>query len=169
MENTGFDIVILILRIAFIFVLYFFIFLVVRVITREFNNPSQVRRSSYANDSGYVATPEPVAPPLNPSTGVPGRLVVTQTGNASTVRAGMVFNLQPVTPLGRRPDNVIILDDNYVSSQHSLIALRDGAWWLSDVASTNGTFLNEQPLTQPSQLNYGDVVGIGRVRLRLEP
>lgn len=168
MENTVFDVIILVLRIAFIFVLYFFIFLVVRVITREFNSSTR-RRSAYPSDNVYSQEIPLVAPPVNPNTGVPGRLVVTTTGNATTVRPGMVFELQPVTPLGRRPDNAIVLDDNYVSNQHSLIALRDGAWWLSDVASTNGTLLNEQALTQPHILNVGDVVGVGRVRLRLEP
>lgn len=168
MGNTFFDIVILILRIALVFVLYFFIYLIVRVITREFNASSK-RRSAYPAETVYPPQEAFVAPPLNPSTGVPGRLVVTAAGNASTVRPGMVFQLQPVTPIGRRPDNVIVLNDDFVSGEHSLIALRDGNWWLSDVASTNGTTLNEQQLQQPAQLKWGDVVGVGRVRLRLEP
>lgn len=166
--NQLFDIIILLLRIAFIFVIYFFIYLVVRVITREFNSSAR-RRSAAPAEADYAQREQVVAPPVNPSTGVPGRLVVINSGNATMVRPGAVLALQPVTPLGRRPDNAIILDDNFVSSQHSLIALRDGNWWLSDVASTNGTLLNEKVIQQPQKLNWGDVIGVGGVRLRLEP
>lgn len=165
--NQFFDIIILLLRIALIFVIYFFIYLVVRVITREFNSSAR-RRTAYPEPE-YVQQERMAVPPLNPTTGAAGRLVVIDSGNATTLRPGAVLALQPVTPIGRRPDNAIILDDNFVSSQHSLIALRDGSWWLSDVASTNGTFLNDKQIQQPQKLNWGDVIGVGGVRFRLEP
>ena len=75
----------------------------------------------------------------------------------------------PIMPIGRLPGNALVLDDDYVSSEHALLAWREGRWWLSDVASTNGTFLNGQPVTRPVQVNWGDVIGVGGVRLRLEP
>ena len=165
-DNLAFDLFILVLRIAFIFLLYFFLFLVVRTITRELNTP--LRRSrpitpemSYAPDN--YGRPEP------PRNGPVGRLVVTEIGSATTVKPGVGFELGPIMPIGRGRNNAIILDDDFVSTEHALLSWRDGRWWLSDVASTNGTFLNGQQITTPVQVNWGDLLGIGRVRLRLEP
>jgi pSer/pThr/pTyr-binding forkhead associated (FHA) protein len=61
------------------------------------------------------------------------------------------------------------LNDDFVSTEHALLAYRDGFWWLSDVASTNGTFVNNQRVTRPTALQWGDLIGIGRVKMRLEP
>lgn len=167
-DTIGFDLFILVLRIAFIFLLYFFIFLVVRTITRELNRPS--RRPNYVQENyraeNFVAPPPQSAAQAN---GVTGRLVVTEVGNATSVRPGEIFQLGPIMPIGRLPGNALILDDDYVSSEHALLAWREGRWWLSDVASTNGTFLNGQPVTRPVQVNWGDLIGVGGVRLRLEP
>ena len=166
-DNTAFDLVILVLRIALIFLLYFFIFLVVRTITREFNVSTRPRRVAGPAAPGYE--PEDYRQPVAGPGEVTGRLVVTEAGNATTVGPGVVFQLGPITPLGRRANNAIILDDDFVSSEHALLAWRDGRWWLSDVASTNGTTLNGQTISRPTPVNWGDLVGVGRVRMRLEP
>ncbi len=168
-DTIGFDLFILVLRIAFIFLLYFFIFLVVRTITRELSRPS--RRPNYVQEN-YQAenfNPPPVSGPVGQAGGPTGRLVVTDAGNATLVRSGEIFQPGPIMPIGRLPGNALVLDDDYVSSEHALLAWREGRWWLSDVASTNGTFLNGQQVTRPVQVNWGDVIGVGGVRLRLEP
>ncbi|NWJ47271.1 MAG: FHA domain-containing protein [Chloroflexi bacterium] len=164
MDISVFDIFILVLRVLLIFVLYFFLFLIVRVIIREFN-ASTKRARLVARELDAAPIPEQY---LSPAPSNSGKLVVIETGNATTVKSGMVFDLRPVMPIGRRQDNVIILNDDYVSTEHSLIAMRDGQWWISDIASTNGTFLNGERLEQPRALRAGDVVGIGRVKFRLE-
>lgn len=167
-DTIGFDLFILVLRIAFIFLLYFFIFLVVRTVTRELNRPS--RRPNYIQEA-YPAESFAARPPASSGQvgDATGRLVVTEVGNATSVRAGEIFQLGPIMPIGRLPGNALILDDDYVSSEHALLAWREGRWWLSDVASTNGTFLNGQQVTRPVQVNWGDLIGVGGVRLRLEP
>jgi hypothetical protein len=164
MDISVFDIFILVLRVLLIFVLYFFLFLIVRVIIREFN-ASTKRARLVARELDAAPIPEQYLSPASPNS---GRLVVIEIGNATTVKSGMIFDLRPVMPIGRRQDNVIILNDDYVSTEHSLIAMRDGQWWISDIASTNGTFLNGERLEQPRALRTGDVVGIGRVKFRLE-
>ena len=84
----------------------------------------------------------------------------------SRLTPGTTFTLQAVTPIGRKPSNSIILDDDFVSSEHSLISWRDGRPWLEDVASTNGTYLNESEVARPVAISEGDIVGIGGVRLK---
>jgi pSer/pThr/pTyr-binding forkhead associated (FHA) protein len=169
-DTIGFDLFILVLRIAFIFLLYFFIFLVVRTISRELNRPA-TRRPNYIQenyrDESFNAPA--VSGPVGQAGGPTGRLVVTDAGNATSVRPGEIFQPAPIMPVGRLPGNALVLDDDYVSSEHALLAWREGRWWLSDVASTNGTFLNGQQVTHPVQVNWGDLIGIGGVRLRLEP
>jgi hypothetical protein len=144
-QTLPFDIFILGLRIAFIALLYLFLFQVMRVLVRDLRNvaPSegQQLRSKY------------------------GRLVVVEPGR-SHLSSGMTFTLQAVTSLGRKPSNTIVLDDDFVSSEHSLISWRDGRAWLEDVASTNGTYLNEAEVTRPAALSEGDIIGIGAVRLK---
>ena len=60
-----------------------------------------------------------------------------------------------------------MLDDTFVSGEHAVIVERNGAWWLSDRGSTNGTAVNEQPVRGEVSLTPGDIVSIGDVRLKL--
>lgn len=76
--------------------------------------------------------------------------------------------LQPVTLLGRDPDNTIILNDSAASGRHARLIQENGVWWLEDLGSRNGTMLNELKLAKPTPLAEGDVIGIGVLRLRLE-
>lgn len=144
-RTLPFDIFILGLRIAFIILIYLFIFQVMRVIVRDLRQ---------------VAPVEPAQPRSKY-----GRLVVAEAGR-SRLTPGTVFTLQAVTSMGRKPSNTIVLDDDFVSGEHSLISWRDGRAWLEDVASTNGTFLNETEITRPTPISEGDIIGIGDVRLK---
>jgi len=140
-----FDIFILGLRIAFIGLIYFFIFQVMRVIVRDLRQVS----------------PAEVAPTKSKY----GKLVIVEPGR-SRLNPGTVFTLQAVTSLGRKPSNTIVLDDDFVSGEHSLVSWRDGRAWLEDVASTNGTFMNETEITRPTPISEGDIIGVGDVRLK---
>ena len=93
--------------------------------------------------------------------------VVASVEDQSLV-VGEVLALQPVTLLGRDPDNTIALGDAAASNRHARISRENGVWWLEDLGSRNGTLLNELPLSKPTSLVDGDIIGIGNVRLRLE-
>jgi len=81
---------------------------------------------------------------------------------------GRRFSLRPVTALGRSHTNVLIIADAFASNHHALILWRDELWWLEDLDSHNGTYLNEQRLTQPLPLTSGDHIRIGATVLRFE-
>ncbi len=89
--------------------------------------------------------------------------VLANTGEQP--RPGTVYELAPITTLGRHGRNAIVLDDTYVSGEHALLAWRDSQWWLEDLGSTNGTRLNHETVTLPTVLTSGDVVGIGQTSL----
>lgn len=78
------------------------------------------------------------------------------------------YPLLPVTSLGRAPTNTVRIDDNFASSEHALIVMRDGQWWLEDRQSRNGTKLNEIPINQPVIVTHGDIIGIGNHRFEIE-
>jgi pSer/pThr/pTyr-binding forkhead associated (FHA) protein len=100
-----------------------------------------------------------------------GQLVVVdiETQMDGSLDIGTTFSLQPVTSLGRSALNTIIIPDAYASAEHALLVYRDGRWWLEDRGSRNGTTVNAMPIDAPTVLTAGDVLGIGRVQLKLEP
>ncbi|MEW6579865.1 MAG: FHA domain-containing protein [Chloroflexota bacterium] len=97
-----------------------------------------------------------------------GRLVVVGAGTGSAARVGASYALLPLTTLGRAPTNTIVLDDTFCSQEHALVTRRDGQWWLEDRGSSNGTRLNGEPVREPVVLSSGDVIGVGRLELRVE-
>jgi hypothetical protein len=96
-----------------------------------------------------------------------GQLVVLESP-WPTLAPGAAFPLLPVTSLGRAPTNTAPLPDETASLEHALLHLRDGHWWLEDLGSRNGTRLNETPIVQPAPVVPGDVIGVGRVKLKME-
>lgn len=81
---------------------------------------------------------------------------------------GEAYPLLPLTSLGRSPTNTIPISDTFASSEHALIALRDGQWWLEDRQSRNGTLINDIRVTQPVVITNGDIIGIGQLKFRVE-
>ena len=96
-----------------------------------------------------------------------GRLVVLESGLPGLPN-GAEFPLLAITSLGRAPTNTAPLPDETASLEHALIHLRDGQWWLEDLGSRNGTRLNDNAIGEPSPVMAGDVIGVGRVKLKVE-
>src|SRR6478735_3360097 len=69
--------------------------------------------------------------------------------------------LDASTTIGRSVECELRLDDTFVSQQHARIFDRGGNWYVEDLGSTNGTFVNEQKLVAPAMLTPGDKIRIG--------
>lgn len=67
--------------------------------------------------------------------------------------------------IGRSPAADLTLDDITVSTLHARLSYRKQQWWLEDLDSTNGTFLNEERLVSPLVLASGDQLRLGQVEL----
>jgi predicted component of type VI protein secretion system len=76
--------------------------------------------------------------------------------------------LDPITSLGRDVNNAIVVDDQFASAQHAVLTFRGRTWYVEDLKSTNGTFVNGSQVEGVSPLGYGDEVQVGQVRMRLE-
>ena len=97
-----------------------------------------------------------------------GHLITLQKIDGNYIALGTPNPLLPLTSIGRSPTNTIVIDDSFASSEHALIIMRDGQWWLKDRQSRNGTLLNELPIKEATIMTDGDIVGIGNFRLRLD-
>lgn len=97
-----------------------------------------------------------------------GRLIALHELDGGYAVTGDQHPLLPITSLGRAPTNTIRIDDTFASSEHALVALRGGQWWLEDRHSRNGTLLNGLPIDQPVIVTDGDIIGIGHHHFRLE-
>ena len=72
---------------------------------------------------------------------------------------------QPELILGRSSACDFIVDDPTISARHARLAYRQGQWWLDDLASTNGTFLNGEAVKTSVLIADGDRVLLGQVEL----
>ncbi len=69
--------------------------------------------------------------------------------------------------IGRGNDAAIRLDDDYVSTRHARIASSNDQWFVEDLGSTNGTYIGSQRVSQPTTLQLGSQVRIGKTTLEL--
>ncbi|MEF3274269.1 MAG: FHA domain-containing protein [Chloroflexus sp.] len=143
--SVSIGVILLLIRVAVVFLLYFFLWQVVQVLRRDLSRP--------------VVASDMTSPY--------GKLVVTSSGPSGVV-VGKTFPLGPVNVIGRSPYCDIVLNDSFLSSEHARLERRGDVWILEDLNSTNGTFLNGFEVTAPTEVHSGDTIRVGRVELRLE-
>jgi hypothetical protein len=94
--------------------------------------------------------------------GVKGPALVVRSGGG---RAGEMFHPEgEQTTIGRSPDCGIFLDDVTVSRKHAVLVTRNGAFFIEDQGSLNGTYVNRKRV-ESAQLEDGDELQIGKYRL----
>lgn len=69
--------------------------------------------------------------------------------------------------VGRAASCDVVVDDNYVSNVHARIFLRDGSYFVEDLGSTNGTYMNRTRVAAPVAIRPGDEVRMGKAILEL--
>jgi serine phosphatase RsbU (regulator of sigma subunit) len=84
-------------------------------------------------------------------------------------RAGAAFPFDRPVVLGRGRRADIVVDDPSASRQHAQIELHGREWQINDLDSANGTHLNGRPISRPTTVRPGDLIGIGGLTFRYEP
>ena len=85
---------------------------------------------------------------------------------AFLVHESRIFTINTVPiKLGRNLDNHLVLSNKSVSRNHAEIYFEDGTFFLKDVGSTSGTYLNDEEITAPGVLNSGDKISLAEVTL----
>ena len=81
----------------------------------------------------------------------------------SPAQRPVVYRIKPgKNTLGRQPDNDVVISDESASRRHAEIYYNDNSLVITDLNSTNGTFVNRQRLAQPLVLRSGDQIRIGQ-------
>ncbi|HKH16280.1 MAG TPA: FHA domain-containing protein [Solirubrobacteraceae bacterium] len=143
------------LKFGFLAVLYLFLLWMARSALKD------LRRSAY-DDSGP-------APDYADATGMhaagsaarPGGTPRLRVGSGAGLRAGAAYDLSEGALLGRGDQADIVLEDSFASSNHARLVPHGDVIVLEDLGSTNGTYLNDEPLRGPQPLHPGDRIRIG--------
>jgi len=103
---------------------------------------------------------------LSPEAIASGEAIVAKLSFESGPFAGRVVALpKEMVTVGRAPDNDVVVSDPATSGRHGRIEVRAGAFWISDLGSTNGTLVNGEPVIE-KQLADGDLIAIGQNTMR---
>jgi hypothetical protein len=149
------------LKIAFLVLLYLFVFRVIRSAGRERQAPSQ---------DSMILTPRAAAAAGLRHAAPARRSVRLVVQRSPSLEEGNAFplNSAPVT-VGRGGQNDLVLDgDEFASARHARIESRGDGVWVQDLDSTNGTYVNGRRVAGAQRLDPGDVLRVGETDLRVE-
>jgi hypothetical protein len=149
------EIVLQVFRFGFLLLLWLFIYAAFRV----------VRADLFGGRAGRVASVPPRAAAAAKKRGHrgPRTLVVTAGPLAGTK---ITLGEQPIL-VGRADDSTLVLTDDFASSRHARLTNRGGQWYVEDLGSTNGTYLDQQRVQGPLLVNPGVPIRIGQTALEL--
>jgi hypothetical protein len=156
--SVAVDTALLILKIAFLVLLYLFIWRIVRTGSRDLRLPQESFILAPSREGGIA----PTRPQVHS-----GKLVVVKSPELDE---GMDYELNSAQlTVGRGGQNDVALSsDEYASARHARFEPRQDGVWVQDLGSTNGTYLNGTRLERPRRLKHGDVVRVGETDLRYE-
>jgi pSer/pThr/pTyr-binding forkhead associated (FHA) protein len=141
---SAFEVLVWLLRLAFLGLLYLFLAVLARGLLRDLRGAT----SRGARAAGALVVM--AAPPGSPT-------------------VGTTIVLETISTIGRDAGNVVVIDDPFASTRHARLTFRGRVWYLEDLASTNGTYVNGRPVEGAVPLGFGDEIAIGQTRFRLEP
>lgn len=154
------DLIVTLLKVAFVAVLWLFVLLVANVIRSDLFRTAPVGPRERGRVSAPARLPEPRKRGRNEA-----KVLAIDTGPQAGTRLALVDEFR----IGRSAECALILDDDYVSGDHASLARRpNGDWVLTDLGSTNGTFVNEVRVVTPTVVTASDSLRIGRTQMRLE-
>ena len=146
-------------RAGFLLLLWLFIWSVLRILRTDIYAPTgavMVRRGRTLRGAR--------------SSGRAGRTAARYLVVTGGPLAGTRINLgsQPVL-IGRADDSTLVLTDDYSSTRHARISPRDGDWFVEDLGSTNGTYLDRSKVTTAVRVPIGTPVHVGKTVIELRP
>jgi pSer/pThr/pTyr-binding forkhead associated (FHA) protein len=165
------ELTITLLRLGYLILLWLFVFAAISVLRRDLYGTRIVSRRLHR--SRPPAGPPTAAPPIATAAGsapfprrtvVPRRMVVTAGPLRGTT---LPLGTAPVM-VGRAPSCTLVLDDDYSSSKHARIYCEDGQWYVEDLGSTNGTFVDRARIAEPTPVGIGSQIRVGQSTLELQ-
>ena len=143
-----------VLKFVFLGLLYVFVWRALRWVVGDLRAP----RASKRGAASPVA-----AQPARRRTKVPAQLVVIDDRGKRGAAVPMTGTIQ----IGRAEACHVRIEDRYASQFHARLYPRNGSWYVEDLGSTNGTYLNRQRVTGSVELQAGDEVRVGKTTLEI--
>lgn len=134
-----FNVLSLVFRYLFILLIYLFMFGIIRLIYLDIKNMS-----------GGLATHHTYLKLINRKDMLP-------------FKVKEVYNLADTVTIGRGNNNDIVIKDPYISNQHLKITLDENSYFLEDLDSANGTYLNGDRVLDVVKLKNGDRIRLGQI------
>ncbi len=136
-----YDVLSTVLKYVFVFIIYYFIFHIIRLIYLDIRS---IDREETPSDVylRLITRPETLSFKVNE-----------------------IYYLNPVNSVGRGEENSIVLKDRFISKSHARIEEEKGTYFVEDMRSANGTYVNDRRILQPTPLQNRDVLRLGDVEL----
>lgn len=178
------DLALLILRIGFLLLLWFFIFSIIYALrsdlfgapVRKLRTDGSARAAAPAGAPMQQSSPsvEASSPVITPSGGAlptagatgPARTLVITSGVASGTSIPLDDDF---VTIGRSSDSTLVIVDEYTSTYHARLARSGSEWVLTDLDSTNGTRVNGEQIRRPVPVPTFTPVTIGQTTFELRP
>jgi hypothetical protein len=152
------ELVLQLTRGGFLALLWLFVLLALQVVRSDLYTASGLKGAVPGRSGGKA--------PRARGTGrgkVARQLLVTQgplTGSRITLDSRPIL-------IGRADDSTLKLDDDYASTRHARISQQGDEWYVEDLGSTNGTYLERNKVTGPTRVPLGTPVRIGKTVIEL--
>ena len=157
------ELTLVLIRFAYLAILWIFVLSCISVIRSDMFGARVARQASDRGQSRPERRQKNKAKASKPRRGVPTQVVIVEGGNK-----GETISLEQAPLLiGRGNDAAIRLDDDYVSTRHARIAASGDQWFVEDLGSTNGTYIGNARITQPTTLTLGTQVRVGKTVIEL--
>jgi pSer/pThr/pTyr-binding forkhead associated (FHA) protein len=150
------ELVIQLTRAGFLALLWLFVLAALRVVRSDLHSASGMRvpipgasKVSSKQSRGKSKTPR--------------QMVVTHGALAGT---RISLEGRPIM-IGRADDSTLVLDDDYASTRHARLSLRGTDWYVEDLGSTNGTYLDRAKVAGPTKVPLGVPIRIGKTVIEL--
>jgi hypothetical protein len=155
------EIVLAVARFGLLLLLWIFVFAVVGVVRRDMFAGARAGR--------LVAAPRATATAgrtTRPRKGRAAHQLVVTGGQLAGTR--LTLGEAPIT-IGRAEDSTLVIADDYASARHARLVPRSGQWFVEDLGSTNGTYLDRNRVNGPTPVPIGVPIRIGRTSIELRP
>lgn len=164
------DLTLLLIRLAYLVVLWTFVLAVVSVIRSDMfgarvETSRAAKRELKAQQKARAKAQAKAAKSggSKRARGAPTHVYILAGDNAGQ---SVSLELAPLL-IGRGADAQIRLDDDYVSTRHARIASSGEVWYVEDLGSTNGTYIESHRLTQPTAVTPGQSIRVGKTTMEL--
>ena len=162
------ELTLLILRLGFLAIMWAFVFAIVYALRSDLFG-HKARRLPIAAPVAALPAAARVAPPRSAvAKEQPGSLGAKRLVITSGAKQGLEIDLpEEQLAIGRASESGLVIRDDYTSTHHARLLLWSEGWFVQDLDSTNGTFLDGIRVTVPTAVPLNTPVKIGTTSFEL--